>query len=77
MNDEDRLNSMIHLSSNVDLKKPTFKDWFTRGHQKIYTFNLAAKIFTENDMSAEEAIKDAQEFIDTFYTMVVDKDTRG
>lgn len=71
MNDNDKINSMISLSSNVTLKQPSFKDWFTRGHQKIYTFNLAAKLFVEYEYDAVEAINKAKNFVDTFYDEVV------
>ena len=66
MNDNDRLNAMTELS-NVSLKKPTYDSWFTMAHQKQHVFNLAAKMYVEYEMEAEEAITRAQTFIDTFY----------
>ena len=76
MTDIDRFNAMVSLS-DVELRTPpTFESWFTRGHQKVYIFNLAAKLFVEHEVDEETAIRDAARFINTYYDMVVNPHTR-
>ena len=75
MNDIDKLNHMIALSQ-VQLKEPKYDEWFTRGHQKLHIFNIAAKLFVEHDMEPDKAITAAEKFIDTFYCMKVNPKTR-
>ena len=75
MTDEDRMNHMIALSQ-VSLKEPTYDQWFTRGHQKLHIFNLAAKLYVEFELDAEDAITRAEDFINEFYRLKVDPKTR-
>lgn len=76
MNDNDRMNAMLALSQ-VAVKEPKYDEWFTRGHQKLHIFNLAAKLFVEHDFAPDDAIKSAENFIDTFYNMKVNPRTRS
>ena len=66
---------MIALSQ-INLKEPSYDQWFTRGHQKLHIFNLAAKLFVEFDLTAEESILKAENFINEFYRLKVDPKTR-
>ena len=75
MTDNEKLNYMIALSQ-IDLKEPQFGDWFTRGHQKLHIFNIAATLFVEFELDPEDAITRAEKFIDKFYELKVDPKTR-
>lgn len=74
--DEDKFNAFVALSDK-DLKQPSFESWFSRAHQKVHIFNLARELFVRcDDYNAEDAILEAEEFINTFYNMKVNKNTR-
>lgn len=75
MTDEEKMNHMIALSQ-INLKEPSYDQWFTRGHQKLHIFNLAAKLFVEFELSAEDSITRAEDFINEFYRIKVDPKTR-
>ena len=77
ISDEDKFNAFVALSDK-DLKQPSFESWFSRAHQKVHIFNLARELFVRynDELNAEEAILEAEEFINTFYNMKVNKHTR-
>ncbi len=67
------INDYIKFSKNVTLKEegPEAKDWYSFKHQKVHIFNVAAKLLVETDMSPDEAITMAKEFVDTFYARII------
>lgn len=42
--------------------------WFSRGNQKKMVFDLGAKLLVSEEMTPQEAIEMAQEYVDTFYS---------
>ena len=74
LSDEDRINLMTSLSENVELKSgeaPSFKEWYSYRHQKMYIFQIAKEMFVMNEVSAEEAIDEAQNFVNTYFEKIV------
>ena len=42
--------------------------WFSRSNQKKMVFDLGAKLLVSEEMTPQEAIEMAQEYVDTFYS---------
>lgn len=42
--------------------------WFSRAQQKKMVFDLGAKLLVSEEMTPQEAIEMAQEYVDTFYS---------
>jgi anthranilate phosphoribosyltransferase len=51
--------------------------WFSRQNQNKMVLNVAAKLYVANpSISVEDSIKKAQDLINTFYKMVLQKTTK-
>jgi len=67
MIDDTILHSMLAQSQYaLPQEEPEF--WFSRGNQKKMVFELGARFMVSEEMAASEAIKMAQDYVDTFYT---------
>ena len=70
MIDDKVLHSMINQTQfRKEIEEDEF--WFSRGKQKQYVFELGAKFMERGDMTPEEAIKMAQDYVDTYYKMIL------
>ena len=68
--DDAMLNSMLNQSQfRKEVEEDEF--WFSRGKQKQYIFELGAKFMDIEDMTPKEAIEMAQDYVDTYYKMVL------
>lgn len=68
--DDTMLNSMIN---QTQFRKDDDEDefWFSRNKQKQYVFELGAKYMELEEMTAREAIDMAQDYVDTYYKMIL------
>ena len=70
MIDDKVLHSMINQTQfRKEIEEDEF--WFSRGKQKQYVFELGAKFMELEDMTSEEAINMAQDYVDTYYKMIL------
>tara|TARA_R110000764_G_scaffold47303_1_gene105744 strand:- start:615 stop:875 length:261 start_codon:yes stop_codon:yes gene_type:complete len=70
MIDDKVLHSMINQTQfRKEIEEDEF--WFSRGKQKQYVFELGAKFMELEDMTSEEAISMAQDYVDTYYKMIL------
>lgn len=70
MIDDKVLHSMINQTQfRKEIEEDEF--WFSRGKQKQYVFELGAKFMEIEDMTSEEAINMAQDYVDTYYKMIL------
>tara|TARA_B110000858_G_scaffold55789_1_gene64836 strand:+ start:2291 stop:2545 length:255 start_codon:yes stop_codon:yes gene_type:complete len=66
MIDDTILHSMINQSQFAQPQQDE-EFWFSRANQKKMVFDLGARFMVSEEMTSEEAIALAQDYIDTFY----------
>ena len=66
MIDDTVLNSMIAQSQFAQPQEEEF--WFSRANQKKMVYELGAQLLVSEEMTPNEAIEMAQEYVDTFYS---------
>jgi hypothetical protein len=72
--DDLRLQQLLDNSSSDDGDN---EYWFSRKNQNKMVLNLAAKLYVAHpSISVEDSIKKAQNLVDTFYKMVLQKTTK-
>lgn len=63
------LNAMLEQSQ---FSKPQEEEyWYSRGNQKKMIYDLGSRLMVSEEMSPSEAIALAQEYVDTFYSMIL------
>ena len=66
MIDDTVLHSMIAQSQYAQPQEEEF--WFSRANQKKMVYELGAQLLVSEEMTPNEAIEMAQEYVDTFYS---------
>ena len=66
MIDDTVLHSMIAQSQFAQPQEEEF--WFSRANQKKMVYELGANLLVSEEMTPNEAIEMAQEYVDTFYS---------
>lgn len=70
MIDDNILQAMLEQSQYAHpQEEPEF--WFSRGNQKKMVFEIGIRLMTSEEMTAEEAITMAQDYVDTFYATIL------
>ena len=62
--------TILHaLLEQSQFSKPQEEEfWFSRAQQKKMVFDLGAKLLVSEEMTPQEAIEMAQDYVDTFYS---------
>ena len=66
MIDDTVLHSMLSQSQYAQPQEEEF--WFSRANQKKMVYELGAQLLVSEEMTPNEAIEMAQEYVDTFYS---------
>ena len=66
MIDDTVLHSMLSQSQYAQPQEGEF--WFSRANQKKMVYELGAQLLVSEEMTPNEAIEMAQEYVDTFYS---------
>ena len=66
MIDDTVLHSMLAQSQYAQPQEEEF--WFSRANQKKMVYELGAQLLVSEEMTPNEAIEMAQEYVDTFYS---------
>ena len=68
MRNEDKLNALIDMSHNVELKED---DWYSWANQRRYTYTLARELLIHAEDEPAEAVRKAVAFHKEFYNQVI------
>ena len=65
-----KLNSVIE-GLQKEIRELNEDHWYSYKNQKKLVFNLASQLKTQLDLPDEQCIAEAQNFVDTFYTLKI------